>query len=202
MQRTLRASDFTLEYVANALAEHGIISDDARRTAFAREAAQRARLLREQANRSGGRALRRAELSPIELIASFGFGDARREGEAVDEDKAARAVSEASGVPYRKIDPLKLDALLITRTLSRPYARRHAVLPLEKRNGKLVVAAANPFDRELFENLRGLTGSEIEPVLAAPSDIHRAIAEVYGFRQQIRDAQTQLQGGATDVGNL
>ena len=202
MQRPLRSTDFTLEYVADALARCGVITDDARRTAVAREAAQRARLLREQASR--GRALRRAELSPIELIASFQFPDARRDGEAVDEDKAARAIAEAAGVPYRKIDPLKLDGQLITRTLSRPFARRHAVLPLERRNGVLVVAAANPFDRELFENLRGLTGTDVEPVLAAPSDIHRAIAEVYGFRQQIRAAQTQLADGApaSDVGNL
>jgi general secretion pathway protein E len=106
------------------------------------------------------------------------------------------------GVPYRKIDPLKLDASLITRTLSRPFARRHAVLPLERRGGLLVVATANPFDRELVENLRALTGQEIEPVLAAPSDIHRAIAEVYGFRAQVSEAQTQLSGGAIDVGNL
>jgi len=203
VERLRRASDFTLEFVANLLAERGLISDDARRMALAREGTQRTRLLREHASRSGGRALRRAELSPVELAASFGFGDARREGETVDEDKVARAVSEASGVPFRKIDPLKLDAALITRTLSRPYARRHSVLPLERRNGKLVVAAANPFDRELFENLRGLTGSEIEAVLASPTDIHRAISEVYGFRQQIRDAQQQLQTGASaDVGNL
>jgi len=78
------------------------------------------------------------------------------------------------------------------------------VLPLERRNGALVVAAANPFDRELFENLRGLTGAEIEPVLSSPSDIHRAIAEVYGFRQQISEARTQLEQGtdAPDVANL
>jgi general secretion pathway protein E len=202
VQRPLRSTDFTLEYVADALARCGAITDDARRTAVAREAAQRARLLREQASR--GRALRRAELSPIELVASFQFPDARRDGEAVDEDKAARAIAEAAGVTYRKIDPLKLDGQLITRTLSRPFARRHAVLPLERRNGVLVVAVANPFDRELFENLRGLTGTDVEPVLAAPSDIHRAIAEVYGFRQQIRAAQTQLADGApaSDVGNL
>jgi len=198
----LRAIDFTLEYVAACLAGRGIITEEARRTALAREGAQRARLLREQASRAGGRALRRSELSPIELCASFGFADAKREGELIDEDKIARAVSEESGVPYRKIDPLKLDGQLITRTLSRPYARRHAVLPLERRDGKLVVAAANPFDREVFENLRGLTGVDVEAVLVAPSDIHRAIAEVYGFRQQIREAQTQIAGGAPDVGNL
>jgi general secretion pathway protein E len=197
---THRATDFTLEFVAELLAKQGILSEEAKRTAFAREGVQRARLLREQASR-GGRGLKRGELSPVQVIASFQFHDARREAELVDEDKATQAVAQALGVPYRKIDPLKLDAQLITRTLSRPYARKHGVLPLERRNGALVVAAANPFDRELFENLRGLTGIAIEPVLAAPSDIHRAIAEVYGFREQIREAQSQLQPGA-DIGNL
>jgi len=146
--------------------------------------------------------LERRELSPVELLASFAFTDLERENETVDEDKVTRAVAEALGFPYRKIDPLKLDAQLITRTLSRPYARKHAVLPLERKNGVLLVAVANPFDRELVENLRGLTGSEVEPVLSGPSDIHRAIAEVYGFRQQIREAQTQLTATGPDVGNL
>jgi general secretion pathway protein E len=196
------ATDFTLEFVAEALAKGGLLSEDARKTAAARENVQRARLLREQASRGGGRGLRRAELSPVELLASFGFPDLRRETELIDEDKATQAVAEAVGIPYRKIDPLKLDAALITRTLSRPFARRHAVLPLERRGGLLVVATANPFDRELLENLRGLTGQEIEPVLAAPSDIHRAIAEVYGFRAQVSEAHNQLGAGGVDVGNL
>jgi general secretion pathway protein E len=202
--RTYHATDYTLEFVADLLARQGILTDDAKRTAFARENVQRARLLRDHSSRAGGRGLRRAELSPIEVLASFGFTDARQESELVDEDKATQAVAQAVGVPYRKIDPLKLDAQLITRTLSRPFARRHGVLPLERRNGALVVAAANPFDRELFENLRGLTGAEIEPVLSSPADIHRAIAEVYGFRQQISEARTQLEqsDAAPDVANL
>jgi general secretion pathway protein E len=75
-------------------------------------------------------------------------------------------------------------------------------MPLERRGTTLVVAAANPFDRELVENLQGLTGMVVEPVLSAPSDIHQAIAEVYGFREQIREAQTQVTGGAADLGNL
>ncbi|BDG06193.1 GspE/PulE family protein [Anaeromyxobacter oryzae] len=204
MPRTYRATDYTLEFVADLLAREGILTDDAKRTAFARENVQRARLLRDSTARGGGRALRRAELSPVEVLASFEFPDARRDSELVDEDKVTAAVATAVGLGYRKIDPLKLDAALITRTLSRPFARKHAVLPLERRNGALIVAAANPFDRELFENLRGLTGADIEPVLASPSDIHRAIAEVYGFRQQISDAKVQLEGGpgAPDVTNL
>ncbi|HET7825482.1 MAG TPA: ATPase, T2SS/T4P/T4SS family [Anaeromyxobacter sp.] len=204
MPPSRRAADYTLEFVTEVLARAGMLTDDQRRTAFARENVQRARLLRDHASRSGGRALRRAEISPVEVLASFQFPDPQHESELVDEDKATQAVAQAVGLGYRKIDPLKLDAQLITRTLSKPFARKHAVLPLERRNGALVVASANPFDRELFENLRGLTGAEIEPVLSAPSDIHRAIAEVYGFRQQISEAHVQLRDAAAapDVTNL
>jgi general secretion pathway protein E len=200
--RRHHATDFTLEFVTEALASQGLLSEDARKTAAARENVQRTRLLREQASRGGGRGLRHAELSPVELLASFEFPDLRREPELIDEDKATQAVAAAVGMAYRKIDSIKLDAGLITRTLSRPFARRHAVLPLERRGAVLVVAIANPFDRELIESLRGLTGQEIEPVLAAPSDIHRAIAEVYGFRAQVTEAQASMGGATVDVGNL
>jgi general secretion pathway protein E len=199
--RTHRASDFTLEFVADALQRKGILREEDRKTASARENVQRAKLLRDSAGR-GGRALRRADLSPVELLASFAFSDARREADRIDEDRITKALAESIGLPYVKIDPLKLDVQLITRTLSRPFARKHAVLPLERRSGTLVVATANPFDRELFENLHGLTGMAIEPVLSAPADIHRAIAEIYGFREQIKEAQVQVGGGIVDVGNL
>ncbi|HET6437302.1 MAG TPA: ATPase, T2SS/T4P/T4SS family [Anaeromyxobacter sp.] len=202
MPRSYRANDYTLELVGELLARQGILTEDARRTALARENVQRVRLLRDAAAR-GGRGLRRAELSPVEILASFQFPDPRREAEVVDEDKATQAVAQALEVPYRKIDPLKLDAQLITRTLSRPFARKHGVLPLERLSGTLFFAVANPFDRELFENLRGLTGGDVQPVLCSPSDIHRAISEVYGFRQQISQARVQLEESTTtDVGNL
>ncbi|MCX5731640.1 MAG: ATPase, T2SS/T4P/T4SS family, partial [Deltaproteobacteria bacterium] len=199
--RSHRASDFTLDFVADALERQVILRPEDRKAATARENVQRAKLLRESSSRDG-RALRRADLSPVELLASFGFSDARREADRIDEDRITKALADSIGMPCVKIDPLKLDVQLITRTLSRPFARKHAVLPLEKRNGALVVATANPFDRELFENLHGLTGMAIEPVLSAPSDIHRAIAEIYGFREQIREAQTRVEGGVVDVGNL
>jgi general secretion pathway protein E len=202
MNRDLRAADFTLELVVDLLAKQGLLSTEARRTALTREDAQRTRLLRDGAVRSDGRALRRAEISPVELLASFKFPDPVRPSELLDEDKVTAAVARAVGLPHRKIDPLKLDAPLITRSLSRPFARKHGVLLLERKSGALVVAASNPFDRELFDSLRGLLGAPVETVLASPRDIQRSIADVYGFRQKIREAQTQLTSGSPDLGNL
>jgi general secretion pathway protein E len=199
--RIQRASEFTIELVAGLLVGEGLLDEDDRRTAVAREAVQRARLTRERVQRAG-RALDSVEISPIEILASLHLHDARRPTEVVDEDKATVAVAHALGLGYRKIDRLKLDAKLITTTVSRPFARKHGVLPLGKEEGALVVAVANPFDHALFEELRVLTRAEIVPILAAPSDIQRCIAEVYGFRMSIDAAHGQIASGSPDIKNL
>ncbi len=202
MMRLSRGSEFSLEYVVDLLVREGLLNDDARKTALAREKVQRARLLRELSTRAPGQSLKRAEMSPIELLASFRFNNPKRDSEVVDEDKLTLTVARAMGLPYRKIDTLKLDAQFISRTLSGGFARKHGVLPLERVNGSLNVAATNPFNGELFEELRRFVGADIVPVLCSPTDIFRAITEIYGFHQQIRRAETQVRNGATDVRNL
>ncbi len=192
-----------MELCAGVLVAQGLLSDDDRRTAIAREAVQRARLTRER-TQLAGRALDTVEISPIEIIASLHLPDARRPGMAdtVDEDKATAAIAKGLEVGYRKIDRLKLDAKLITSTISRPFARKHGVLPLVREDGKLAVAVANPFDAELLEQLRALTRGAVEPILSAPSDIQRCIAEVYGFRMSVDAANKKLTTGGPDVKNL
>ena len=99
--RVQRASDFTVELCAGMLVAQGLLSDDDRRTAIAREATQRARLGRERTQLTG-RALDTVEISPIEVIASLHFVDVRRPIEHVDEDKATAAIARALAVGYRR----------------------------------------------------------------------------------------------------
>jgi general secretion pathway protein E len=200
--RTNRGTEFTLEYVAGLLAQEGLITEDSRKTAIARERVQRARLLRDISSHATEQTLRRAEISPIELLASFGFTNPHRKSEILDEDKVAQAVAKALGFAYRKIDTLKLDAQFISKLLSGPFARKHGVLPLERVNGSLNVAATNPFNGELFREIQHFVGAEIVPVLCAPADIYRAITEIYGFHQQIRRAAATQGRAAPDVKNL
>src|ERR1700679_446338 len=103
--RVQRAVDFTVELCAELLVEQGLLSDDDRRTAIAREATQRARLGRERTQLTG-RALDTVEISPIEIIASLHFLDLRRSVEQIDEDKGTAAIARALTVGYRKIDRL------------------------------------------------------------------------------------------------
>ena len=82
----------------------------------------------------------------------------------------ARLVADDTKTPFVKIDPLKLDIEFIESKISRPFARRHQMVPLHIRDGRLVVAVVNPGDVEAVELYREMVRQEIEVVVTAESD--------------------------------
>jgi general secretion pathway protein E len=77
------------------------------------------------------------------------------------------------------------------------------VLPIDRTaEGLLVVAVANPFDRELFEQLQRLAGSRIEATMSSKKDILRAIADIYGFKKTLAKAATDFADGGPGVQNF
>jgi hypothetical protein len=59
-------------------------------------------------------------------------------------------------------------------------ARRHGVLPLALRSGRLTLAMANPLDIIAIDDVALAAGYPVDPVIATPSDIAEAIETVYG----------------------
>jgi general secretion pathway protein E len=186
VQRT--SVDFTLGFVLQALVQAKLLTMSQAQDIRAKEMAARARVLK-QVGAEKDEA--RYGVSPVEVVAAFQVP--LPGGRLLDQDRVSEVVAAAAGVGYRKIDPLKLDMALATRTVSKPYAQKHVLLPLERSEaGALVVAVANPFDRELLENLNRLAGQPIEPVLSAKADILKAIADIYGFKRTLAQAATDF----------
>ncbi len=100
-----------------------------------------------------------------------------------------------------QIDTLSLDADLIESKISRPFAKRHRMIPLSMINGRLKVACANPFDIEGIDAFRRIAGRDVQLVVASEPDILRAITEFYGLRHSVKRAERDLSAGI-DLGNL
>lgn len=71
-----------------------------------------------------------------------------------------------------QIDPSA--ASLIPENLS----KRYKALPIGYDNGKLVVALSDPSNVFALDDIRTLTGKDLKPVVAAPSDILAAISRI------------------------
>ena len=187
-----RAADFTLSFVLEALVAAQLLTRGQAQDIATREGPARARVLKQSGQE-------RYDVSPVEVVAAFQVPLSDRPGETLDQDRVSEVVARAAGIAYRKIDPLKLDMNLASKTVSKPYASKHCILALEGGTPTvpLVVAVANPFDRELFENLRRLVGGvAVTPVLSAKVDILRGIADVYGFKRTLAAAASDF----ADVG--
>lgn len=63
--------------------------------------------------------------------------------------------------------------------LAYSFAKAKTVLPLEEREGILLVATIHPFDLELLEEVRALTGKQIQVVLAPKLALEEAIELCY-----------------------
>jgi general secretion pathway protein E len=196
-------TDFSLSFVLEALVSQRILTAEQAQNILTREPAARARVLKNQG--IVGKDAARYEVSPVELVAAFQVPLADGRG-VLDEDRLTELAARAAGIPYKKVDPLKLDMALATRTVSRPFAQKHVLLPLERSaEGRLVVAVANPFDKELYESIHVLTGMPIEPVLASKTDILKAIADTYGFKNTLTRAADDFSANpqnSTQVGNF
>ncbi len=197
----MRTQKVTVEELARILADAGLLNEQQTAEVAVRAEPQRARLARSRGGPEKSRETAR-RLSPAEIIASMGLvpsGDAG--APALDEDRIVRVLADHAGVPYVKIDSLRLDAQLITSTLSLPFARRTSVLPLSRSDDELTVAVVDPYDVALFDELTRLTGAKLRIRLTARTDIQKHITEVYGFKRSVARAAREMTAGI-DLGNL
>ena len=183
---------FTTESVSDWLVEAGLMSPEQRETALGQDKKVRREILAEKVRKGRARNVH-YEVSPAEVIAFLNFRIPRGRDRRLEEEQITQVIAEKSGYIYEKLDPLKLDVDLIINTLSRPFARRHAVLPINRQGNQITVSVANPFDLELIENIRRITGCEVKVVVSSKRDILKSITEIYGFRRSVTAAAEQFE---------
>ena len=103
----------------------------------------------------------------------------RSNGSAPD----ARAVAEARGLEFVELEVFAIDSA-VALSLPEALCRRHVVLPIAIRDDRLVLAMADPGNVFALDDVRTITGREIEPVVAAATEIEQVIQKYAGMRRQ------------------
>jgi general secretion pathway protein E len=191
------AADFTLESVSRTLAGMGFLSAEQLQDIRKSAPIHRARLKKQFKSKESGDVY----VSPLEIIYEFGFASKNPRRERMDEAEICAAFSAAAKIPFTRIDPLKLDAKSLCSIVSKPFARKHLVVPIKIHDGALTVAMVNPFDRETIQRLEDVTGRTVEPVLGMRGEILKTINEVFAFEHSLIKAEQQ-RNATQDLGNL
>ncbi|MBR9813174.1 type II/IV secretion system protein [bacterium] len=104
-------------------------------------------------------------------------------------------LAEDAGLPYARIDPLKVDVAAVTAAVPYAYAARAKLLPLAVNAERIKIATAEPWQRDWVADLEQSTGKTIEPVLANPIEIERYLVEFYALSRSVHASQTERGSG-------
>jgi general secretion pathway protein E len=92
------------------------------------------------------------------------------------------------GLPFFRIDPLKIDFTKVADVMSASYAARFNILPVELTPTSLVVATADPFVKEWEHEIARISRRKVELVIANPLDISQYISQFFSLAKSIKDA--------------
>ena len=181
------------ELVADVLVKQGVLNTDQ-----VDDLKKEARLLPRHLRNPRAFEQRAVAYELVERMRFPGMGDPAG---LIGETDVAKAIAAEAGLQYMRLDHLSLNAELMESGMSRPFAKRHRMIPLELVNGRLRVACANPFDIEGIDSFRRIADRDLDLVVASEPDILRAINEFYGLRHSVKRAEKDL-STEIDLGNL
>lgn len=109
----------------------------------------------------------------------------------VKEDQMVAVLGKQLNIPYFSLGVGKLKPSTdqgLERLISQEFAVKNMVLPLSRTMRSLTVVMSDPLDLIMVDNLRKLTGCEINLVIATKSDISKAIESFYGKSAMFKQA--------------
>jgi type IV pilus assembly protein PilB len=96
----------------------------------------------------------------------------------ISERDRVRCLGKVWGVPFADISDLlpRPEALELLNPIS---ARKFKALPIERHGNRLILAMVNPLDIFAIDEIRLITGLDVEPMIAIEEDIYAALQQYY-----------------------
>jgi general secretion pathway protein E len=122
----------------------------------------------------------------------------------VSDAQIAQALAAHAGLPYVKINPLDLDLDVVTKAIAGPFARRHGMVAIAKNGDRITIAVHNPFAPFPYEDVKRVTGCQVDRVVATRNDVEAVNKGFYDLKSSLKHAEKQLSESriaTVDLGN-
>jgi general secretion pathway protein E len=136
------------------------------------------------------------------VVGAQDWPDPRAPGRTLTVEALTLWLAQRAGLPYLRIDPLKLDMATITEIVSYAYASRCGILPVQNTPGGVVFAVKDPFDMQWMRDLELGIKLPMKRVLANPLDIDRYLVEFYAIARSVKLTGQERTKAPTELRNL
>jgi type IV pilus assembly protein PilB len=104
----------------------------------------------------------------------------------IEENELTQFLSKQYGVPAINLSEFEIDQEVI-RLVPKEVAEKHQVIPVNRAGASLIVAMADPSNIFAIDDLKFLTGYNIEVVVASDGAIRDAIDRYYGEKAEQKE---------------
>jgi type IV pilus assembly protein PilB len=122
----------------------------------------------------------------------------------ISDDMITAVLSRQYGIPSVNLDLFNIEPSVIS-LIPQEVASKHSVLPLSRVGATLTLAMVDPTNVFAMDDVKFMTGLNVEPVVVAEGSVQLAIAKYYGSSREIELATLPSEelptNGSKDNGN-
>jgi type IV pilus assembly protein PilB len=102
----------------------------------------------------------------------------------IEDEELVEFLSQRYGVPAINLSEVEVDEGII-KVIPPDVARKYTIIPVSKAGAKLTIAMVDPTNVFAMDDIKFMTGYNVEPVVASDSSLRKAIDTYYGSTHSI-----------------
>ncbi len=119
----------------------------------------------------------------------------------VSDKDIVESMGKQMGVAFVDLDRIELDTDL-ARSIPEHLAQRYKVIPVAQKDNRLTLAMVDPLNVLAIDDIRLITGFDIEPVIGTEEEILKAIARLFGVTDMVAVEDQVKEISATEFGAM
>lgn len=118
----------------------------------------------------------------------------------VSDDMITAVLSRQYGIPSVNLELFQIDEHVL-QLIPQEVAQKYSVLPLSRVGASLTLAMVDPTNVFAMDDIKFMTGLNVEPVVVAEASIQQAIAKYYGTSREIELSSISVDEAAFEAVN-
>jgi type IV pilus assembly protein PilB len=102
----------------------------------------------------------------------------------IEDEELVEFLSQRYGVPAINLAEVEVDETIL-KVIPPDVCRKYTILPVSKAGAKLTIAMVDPTNVFAMDDIKFMTGYNVEPVVASESSLRTAIDDYYGSTHSI-----------------
>ncbi len=110
--------------------------------------------------------------------------------EFITEKRLIEVLEEQLGIPHVDLYEQSINSEVAT-SVSKTLAQRHQVIPIDRKNNRVILAMHDPMDVMAIDDVSLATGLDVSPVIASKEAINYAINQHFGLQETLEESTAE-----------